>query len=78
MTRMATADIYGAVTFVPDAGGTRMSWSWDLRPKGMLKLATPLFAAAGRRQEKRKPITRRGIHGGQTASRGLRQGPFCE
>jgi uncharacterized protein YndB with AHSA1/START domain len=78
MTRMATADINGALTFVPDAGGTRMSWSWDLRPKGMLKLATPLFAAAGRRQEQRKPITRRGIHGGQTASRGLRQGPFCE
>ena len=53
MTRMGTADICGAVTFVPDAGGTRMSWSWDLRPKGMLKLATPLFAAVGRRQEQR-------------------------
>jgi hypothetical protein len=53
MTRMATADIMGVLTFVPDAAGTRMSWSWDLRPKGMLKLATPLFAAVGRRQEQR-------------------------
>jgi carbon monoxide dehydrogenase subunit G len=53
MTRMSTADISGALTFAPDAGGTRMSWSWDLRPKGILKLATPLFAAVGRRQEQR-------------------------
>lgn len=50
---MATADINGSLTFVPDPSGTRMSWSWDLRPKGMLKLATPLFAAVGRRQEQR-------------------------
>ncbi|MGM9474240.1 SRPBCC family protein [Pseudarthrobacter sp. YS3] len=53
MTRMATADINGALTFVPDASGTRMSWSWDLGLKGMLKLATPPFAAVGRRQEQR-------------------------
>jgi hypothetical protein len=53
MTRMATADITGALTFAPDDAGTRMSWSWDLKPKGMLKLATPLFAAVGRRQEQR-------------------------
>ena len=53
VTRMRTADIDGALTFAPDAAGTRMSWSWDLRPKGMLKLAGPLFAAVGRRQEQR-------------------------
>ncbi|MDP9989507.1 uncharacterized protein YndB with AHSA1/START domain [Arthrobacter oryzae] len=53
MTRMASADINGALTFVPDPDGTQMSWSWDLRPRGILKLITPLFAAAGRRQEQR-------------------------
>ncbi|MGT2462583.1 SRPBCC family protein [Sinomonas atrocyanea] len=50
-TRMATVDISGALTFVPDAGGTRMSWSWDLRPK--VKLAAPLLDALGRSQEQR-------------------------
>lgn len=52
-TRMATAVISGALTFVPAADGTLLSWSWDLRPKGMLKLAGPLFTMVGRRQEKR-------------------------
>lgn len=53
MTRMARADINGALTFVPGPDGTQMSWSWDLRPKGILKFAAPLFAAVGRRQERR-------------------------
>lgn len=53
ITRMAAADISGALTFVPDADGTLMRWSWQMRPKGMLKLATPLFAAVGRKQEQR-------------------------
>lgn len=52
-TRMATAVITGALTFVPAASGTLMSWSWDLRPKGMLKLAGPLITVVGRRQEQR-------------------------
>ena len=51
--RMASADITRRLTFVPHGKGTLMSWSWDLRPKGMLKLATPLFALLGRRQEQR-------------------------
>ncbi|MDP9889535.1 SRPBCC family protein [Pseudarthrobacter enclensis] len=53
ITRMSSADIDGALTFVPEASGTLMSWSWDLRPKGMLKLAAPIFASIGRRQEQR-------------------------
>ncbi|MHC6593462.1 SRPBCC family protein [Arthrobacter sp. C152] len=53
VTRMATADITGALTFVPAASGTLMSWRWDLRPKGILKLAGPLITAVGRRQEQR-------------------------
>ncbi|NKQ57037.1 hypothetical protein HFP15_29625 [Amycolatopsis sp. K13G38] len=53
VTHMDAIEISGALTFVPEAQGTRMSWSWNLRPKGMLKLATPLLAALGRRQEQR-------------------------
>jgi hypothetical protein len=28
-----------------------MTWSWDLKPKGILKLLTPVFGRMGRRQE---------------------------
>lgn len=51
VTRMSTAEIRGAVTFRPDPSGTRMEWSWDLRPKGALRLLGPLIARTGRRQE---------------------------
>jgi len=50
-TSMSTAEIRGAVTFEPDSAGTRMRWSWELQPKGMLKLIGPLFTRMGRRQE---------------------------
>ncbi|BCT78001.1 hypothetical protein SCMU_38430 [Sinomonas cyclohexanicum] len=53
VTRMAAADIDGALTFSADPEGTRMSWAWNLRPKGFLKIAAPVFAAVGRRQEQR-------------------------
>lgn len=52
VARMTTADITGSLTFSPEGMDTRMSWTWDLRPKGLLKLASPLFVAIGRRQEK--------------------------
>lgn len=53
VTRMDAADISGFLTFVPEAEGTRMTWTWELRPNGLLKLAAPLFAAVGRRREQR-------------------------
>jgi hypothetical protein len=42
----------GALTFesVSD-GGTRMRWSWDVRPRGIFRLLTPLVGTLGRRQE---------------------------
>lgn len=52
-TRMRAADISGFLTFAPEGDGTRMTWTWDLRPKGLLKLAAPPLAALGRRQEQR-------------------------
>jgi hypothetical protein len=50
-TRMSTAEINGALTFEPDAAGTRLCWSWELRPKGIFKLMGPLIAHIGKRQE---------------------------
>ncbi len=41
----------GVVRFEPHPVGTRLSWSWVLRPKGVMKVLTPLIARLGRRQE---------------------------
>jgi uncharacterized protein YndB with AHSA1/START domain len=51
ITSMTTAQIQGTVTFEPDPAGTRLRWSWDMRPKGMLKLMGPVISRIGRRQE---------------------------
>jgi len=48
-TSMATADIQGAITFSPHPSGTRMCWSWEVTPRGALKLLAPIIALAGRR-----------------------------
>ena len=50
-TTMSSADIDGGLTFEPVNRATRMSWSWDVRPKGSLRLLAPLVARLGRRQE---------------------------
>jgi hypothetical protein len=42
----------GALTFESVAASTRMRWSWDVRPRGALKLLTPLVGLLGRRQER--------------------------
>ena len=52
-THMASMDLRGSLTFDPVAEGTRMSWSWQLEPHGVLKAAAPLLAWMGRRQEER-------------------------
>jgi carbon monoxide dehydrogenase subunit G len=50
--RLATMDIGGTLTFDPVPGGTRMRWSWDVAPRGLLKLLTPVVARIGARQER--------------------------
>jgi uncharacterized protein YndB with AHSA1/START domain len=50
-TSMSTVEINGAVTFEPDPAGTRLSWSWDLQPKGLFRVMGPLIARIGSRQE---------------------------
>lgn len=52
VTHMATMDIVGELNFESLPAGTRMRWSWDLRPHGLLKLLTPLVVRMGQHQER--------------------------
>ena len=51
-TTMAQADIAGTLTFTLVPGGTRMRWAWVVRPKGAIRLLTPVISRIGRRQER--------------------------
>jgi Polyketide cyclase / dehydrase and lipid transport len=52
LTTMSGVDVDGGLTFEPVAGGTRMNWSWEVSPRGPLRLLGPLVAHLGRRQER--------------------------
>lgn len=52
VTIMAQADMSGTLTFEPLGTGTRMRWSWQVRPKGAVKLLAPVIALMGRHQER--------------------------
>jgi hypothetical protein len=51
-TTMTQADMAGTLTFEPVPAGTRMHWTWDVRPKGAFRLLAPLIGWLGRRQER--------------------------
>jgi hypothetical protein len=51
-TTMAQADVVGTLTFTPVLDGTRMRWSWVVRPKGAIRLLSPVISRIGRRQER--------------------------
>jgi hypothetical protein len=51
LTHLPTMEIQGALTFAPVPEGTRMGWSWELQPRGVLRLLRPLIARMGKRQE---------------------------
>lgn len=51
-TTMRQADFTVRLLFEPVPGGTRMRWSEQVRPKHGFKLAGPLIAWIGRRQER--------------------------
>ena len=52
VTRSSMMETEGALMFEPVPGGTRMRWSWDVRPRGAMKLMAPLVGVLGRRQER--------------------------
>jgi Polyketide cyclase / dehydrase and lipid transport len=43
----------GVLTFAADGGGTVMSWDWQVRPKGWVRMLGPLFRPLGGRMERR-------------------------
>jgi hypothetical protein len=51
-SHLSAMEIRGTLTFDPVPGGTRMRWSWDLEPRGLLKLMSPLVVRVGARQER--------------------------
>jgi hypothetical protein len=53
VTRSSIMETEGALTCGSVPGGTRMRWSWDVRPRGALRLMAPLVGVIGRRQEQR-------------------------
>lgn len=52
VTTLDSMTIRGTLRFEDVGGATRMSWVWDLTPRGALRFLSPLVAAMGRRQEK--------------------------
>jgi Polyketide cyclase / dehydrase and lipid transport len=77
---MAAADILGTLRFDPVPDGTRMSWSWEMRLRGLYRLLTPIIVGAGRRQEqanwaglKRFLEGQQSLVGNTEAERDLRQ-----
>jgi Polyketide cyclase / dehydrase and lipid transport len=52
-TTLRNMTIQGTLEFSPDGEGTRMSWSWQLEPKGLLRMLRPVVDLLGRRQEER-------------------------
>ena len=77
---MAAADILGTLRFDPVPDGTRMSWSWEMRLRGLYRLLTPIIVGAGRRQEqenwaglKRFLEGQQSLVGNPEAERDLRQ-----
>ena len=50
-TTAASAQVEGSLTFTPVPEGTRMQWSWEVRPTGVLRLLGPVIGWVGRRQE---------------------------
>jgi Polyketide cyclase / dehydrase and lipid transport len=50
-TTLKNMTIHGTLKFSPDGEGTRMSWSWQLEPTGLLRMLRPVVDLLGRRQE---------------------------
>ncbi len=67
-TTMSSMDIAYTLTFKPVREGTRMRWSGEIQPHGMVKLMGPLVAWLGRRQELRIWTGLKGLLEGKEAS----------
>jgi len=67
-TTMSAMNIAYTLTFEPVGEGTRMGWSGEIEPHGMLKLMGPLVGWMGRRQERRIWTGLKGLFEGKEGS----------
>jgi carbon monoxide dehydrogenase subunit G len=51
-THLPTMDIKGALFFEPMPEGTRLSWVWNLEPRGFYRVLGPVVRRIGERQER--------------------------
>lgn len=51
VSKLSNMEVEGTLTFEPVPEGTRMRWSWELAPRGVLRVATPVIGLIGRREE---------------------------
>jgi hypothetical protein len=51
-TTMSRADIRGVVGFETIGASTRITWTWQVRPKGLASALTPIVGVVGRRSER--------------------------
>lgn len=73
-TTMAAAEFSGTLTFRSTPTGTVLRWSWQVRPKGALRLMGPVFGPIGSRREQRTWARLRD-HLEAAAKQPLRPGP---
>ncbi len=52
-TTSSMMETSGTLTFAADGQGTVMSWDWQVRPKGWLRMLGPLSRPLGSRMERR-------------------------
>jgi polyketide cyclase/dehydrase/lipid transport protein len=53
ITTMSNMNIRGGLYFEEVAGGTKMSWDWELEPLGFYRYLGPILKLVGDRQERR-------------------------
>ena len=51
-THAPTMEVDGALSFTAVPEGTRMRWTRELQPSGLLRLMAPIIVRVGQRQEK--------------------------
>lgn len=52
LTTSSMMETSGTLTFTTEAGGTRMAWDWQVRPRGWFRALGPLVGPIGRRMER--------------------------
>ena len=52
VTSTGPMDTVGALSFQPSGTGTIMTWSWNIKLRGVAKIGSPVVSWMGRRQER--------------------------